>query len=545
MKALSLARRGIKVGAQSSSDGELQACCVTFTERNRPTGYSIHQLTASVPKIYAVFRSPKIPSEKSLAVEKQRVAFLPSMVDKRERIIERDIDAHNQHREFLLSQGLSVGDMPVKTREMIDLSEYRMGKTMDGCGSELNAMTEIIGSTNNDDYAPDSDNEGEGDTVPELHDSDDDSDDDGDDGREDTETEFNTELPSMLPPFTDTKKHSSQGTGYSQAHDTAKSHGIVRKSSKDPQKTLKVGRDEGKVPSYLSYFFSLMKANKIPAKSQRTFGKFMTNLPQFLSEAFCPSVLQHGYDIAGQGVFDLRAFLAHWAADEVLTEDDFVFIEFVFPFLVDIARKQGTIHPSVRDVILGNFIYQKHIDNLSPEAIKVLAREEANKPEEERPVNTWGSVILTNPGHREEMRARAVAKQQAAAESEEASAAAAVAVAIQKAEELAKREAAEAKKQERIRQQHTEAQTAFAHYQGDNDRAAAEEEHVVETWKKLKAPVIASAYAIFIKPTLQVGVAPATTKTDMIPVLREKFHQMYTSQGANPAAAVAMDMTDA
>jgi hypothetical protein len=52
------------------------------------------------------------------------------------------------------------------------------------------------------------------------------------------------------------------------------------------------------------------------------------------------------------------------------------------------------------------FIYEKHVQALSGFALSVLAKEEINKPVSERPVNCFGSTILTNPGHRETMRQR-------------------------------------------------------------------------------------------------------------------------------------------
>ena len=112
--------------------------------------------------------------------------------------------------------------------------------------------------------------------------------------------------------------------------------------------------------------------------------------------------------------------------------------------------------------------------------------------------------------------------------------------AIKRAEEVAKRQAAEAKRQQKLNQQEAEAAVLYANYKLDCDRSVADDEDIVETWTKQKAPIIASAYAIFVKPTLGGDDPVATTKTTMLPALKVIFIQKYHSEQA--AAGVAMDL---
>ena len=64
---------------------------------------------------------------------------------------------------------------------------------------------------------------------------------------------------------------------------------------------------------------------------------------------------------------------------------------------------------------MGQFIYDKHMAALSPEALAVLADEQKKKPVAERQVNQFGSTIITNIGHRQTQAARAEAAEAAAA----------------------------------------------------------------------------------------------------------------------------------
>lgn len=193
---------------------------------------------------------------------------------------------------------------------------------------------------------------------------------------------------------------------------TISGHSMFRASNNDQSDSLMEDIHTGEVPIYMDYFQEIMIHLKIDPKSQRTFFWVVTNAERKLDNAFSVKILRSGYEKSGQGVCDFRTQLDHWPWSNMLTEEDFLIIERNFDSLLQISKSQGTIYPEVGNIILGDFIYEKHNEYLMPEALVLLINEEMKKPVRDRPENQAGTLIMTNPGHREDMQRKAIALQE-------------------------------------------------------------------------------------------------------------------------------------
>lgn len=204
-----------------------------------------------------------------------------------------------------------------------------------------------------------------------------------------------------------------------------------------------------------------------------------------------------------------------------------MFIEKVFPDLVEVSRAHGTCHPDFVILLMGKFIYDKHAEALSDDARALLTHEELKKDIRERPVCQWGSTILTNPGHLENIRARVLARRVAAealiAEKEVADARKAMQRAL---DAVRKVERDRAKKiSERIKMQ--EAQAIYNVYKDDQIKiaaaAAAGRIAHIPQWKLTVAPKLKSAYIYFDQVHLQPGAHKANKKEEYINALELVF----------------------
>jgi hypothetical protein len=232
--------------------------------------------------------------------------------------------------------------------------------------------------------------------------------------------------------------------------------------------------------------------------------------------------------------FNLRAFLEHWSGFNTLKVDDFKFIEARFIDLVKIALCHGTIHPEFSSNIMGNFIYEKHMEDLSEVALKLLVAEEARKPVSERPVSSFGATILTNPGHRDFMRQRMLNRIEeernrldAAEVANAQGAIARINVATKKAAAALKRVAAEI-------QLRTSAFEVFDIYKTDvaavvedgNPRRAIMLAQARNT-NALSAGFIDAAYRFFVKRNIPAGEAVFTKKADKLNAVLHWFGDNY------------------
>jgi hypothetical protein len=66
------------------------------------------------------------------------------MVKVREIEIKVYIDSYNLHRQLKINMDINVDDMPILTRDDINLEEWRMLKSFDGCGPEFLAIMRLI-----------------------------------------------------------------------------------------------------------------------------------------------------------------------------------------------------------------------------------------------------------------------------------------------------------------------------------------------------------------------------------------------------------------
>jgi hypothetical protein len=113
-------------------------------------------------------------------------------------------------------------------REDVDINEWKMLKTLDGCGPELNAISAFINGLNNDLDSLDAemDEDEEPDDCPALVDSEEGDEDDSEDVFDEDEAGFSQNLrrnlEEILPTATLILKFLSQSTMMKQPHDVAK-----------------------------------------------------------------------------------------------------------------------------------------------------------------------------------------------------------------------------------------------------------------------------------------------------------------------------------
>ena len=537
----SLQRRGIKVGVISKYPGTWITAICTITERT-VSGYHLYQIH---PKVWMCVRGIKV-NELSLAMEKEQSAYLPAMVEARENLISEYIHAQNQLCILKHIRGEPADDWIKLTRETVDLTKFRMLKTMDGCGSELSAIIALIQEQNaNIGEFLDSMEDAGVDLVDDIINEDENEDEDSDDITANTElpeededmffASFAPRLASALPAQCTVLKHAKQGTSFSQVHDAANCHKNFKALNKDDLKAIREGIDEGIVPSYMTLVDEILMLHKIEPKSRRTFFKFFANLVRNLDLSFSHKIMGPGYVRSAQH-FNLRAFLEHWPAFGTLQEHDFIFIENRFKDLVDIAICQGTIHPEFSESIMGNFIYAKHMEGLSEMAMQLLVAEEARKPVSERPVNSFGATILTNEGHKEFMRQRVLSRIEAERNKLDAAAVANAAAAIARIEVEAKKAATALKRTSAAIQLRTNAFEVFDAYMMDiantvGNTAAGNIPVILmieqaENTNALRSAYIDAAYRYFVKPNIPQGTVLFTKKLDKLNSVLSWFNDL-------------------
>jgi hypothetical protein len=290
--------------------------------------------------LWVVFR-PQVVNKVELTMKKESEAFLPAQSKLREKFIAEHIFSNNKLREVELQQHpLREPSVPFLTRDLINMEEFRMLKTMDGCGVELNAIINIINGdaalgsmldADNADLDEDDDQcveedvqtsefegidsirqeassssssgsadhaGGGGGSVP-SHDN-------------DTvnaaqifalEQEINRSLPSILPECMTILKPLSQATMMVQAHDVVKLHYYLRHSLDDISDCLLENQDESEVPVYMALFQRLMELYKVDKKSQRSYFFVVANFERKAHAAAMKSDLRKGYKKSASGSF--------------------------------------------------------------------------------------------------------------------------------------------------------------------------------------------------------------------------------------------------
>jgi hypothetical protein len=470
-------------------------------------------------KLTVVFRTKKI-NDSQLALDKQHLVFFPAMEACREREIESYIKANNSLREVQIQQGNLV-PIPLINRDSIDLSEWRMLKTMDGCGSELNAIMKTIihsrGEIEDTDEHDLIDSDGEDEDVDEV----------------DIETQQETpaeiawddKMIELLPLYCTILKLMSEATMMIQAHDVSKLHPFLKKLLNDIEDSLMEGRDESEIPFYMPLFQELLKRHNIDAQSQRTFFWVICNFERKLYKAAADSNLRGAYVKAGAGSFNVRHFLSHWAGyhQDYISEDDICYLEKWFPTLLEICLTHGTIHPEFVPILLQKFIYGKHVEALSDVALNVLAEEQLKKPVSSRPINCFGSTILTNDVFLKAMADRRLKRQIDAEIVENNKADAETQRAIKRAELTLTRETNESKRIALVNKRMCSAQVVYQHYKSDVLKSREEEDFTESI--SLKSESIKCAFIIFCDHVALKKEDPtiAQSKKKMIEHIRECF----------------------
>ena len=497
---------------------------MTINERELPQQitkrYIIQQMSK---KFWVIVRAPTGVNEAELAAEKEHMIFIPALVAAREEVIEAHISSENLNRTVASMQvdGTRT-ECNLLKRTDIKEKEFPTLKTMDGCGSDLSAMLNIIASANDDPFYKKSKARGGGrrkSGVEEDEESDEEEEKEEEDEEEEEEEEeeedddiqeeeririedaYDAEVANKLPEHMRILKHLSQGTNVAQANDVSKGHGYFKSDSKILSNNLMEGVDEGRVPPYMSAFNELLKRCGVETSSRRSFFVVAANFEVRLDITMSVKVLRRGYEVSSQGVsFNLRMFLNHFVGSDMLTDEDFTLIETKYFWqLVDVARARGVIHPSFWKEIMGEFIYGIHIKALSPTAITILAQREMSKPEEERNIDNYSSCILNAPGFLEDQRAKKEAKLAEDLQKLQAKEQRELDKMLADSAALNKRLLAEEKKREVSRKKLQQAIIVFEAYKFDMYQLEnAVEEHVVE-WIKLKKGALKDSYDVLLK----------------------------------------------
>ena len=485
--AKTLARRGIKLDVLSHAKGIWLSAILTLTERALPSGF--FELFKMSEKFTVVIRSKNV-DEISLMLRKEIEVFLPAMERCREQELKEWVEATNIKQR--VEHGTSAGSPPPSILlDSVDMEDWWMLKTMDGCGPDLNAIMKMIDQSYvEEDDENDDDDEEVDEEIKEAAEE--------EEEEEDSHLSFmkrdvlaNAMLVDKLPLNTHVLKHMSAGTMLKQAHDVAKSHGHTRKLVV-PENSLMEGTDEDKLPQYMDAFWAILNQYKIPPESKRTFYWVAANLERHINTAFSQKQLLRGYLISGQGAFSLAEHLNHWPNAASLKEHDWDFIEDNFGFLVDIAKAQGTVFPEDANAIFGEFIYGIEAVILDSDAKDVLAADAIKKPVRDRPVNQWNTTVLTNPKHLENMQIRAAMKLQAKVDAIERKRLDAINAAIKIVEAQEKQLTLQRKRIEAINIHSTNARNVLICKLDDISRADQK-----ETWSKCTAPEITSAFKTF------------------------------------------------
>lgn len=224
----SMQRRGIKLDAMSVYPGKWLVAILTITDRNIKKGFRLYKMS---DRLWVVFRALKVV-EIDLAIEKEAQVFLPAMEREREYQIRQYIENYNSLRELKLSIGQSV-TYPILKREDVDMSEWKMLKTLDGCGPELNALSALINGLNEELDTLESEMDEPDDSTDDFTGTiDADEEEEEEDDREDVPNQDDDEagfaqylrrhLELILPAFVLILKFLSQSTMMKQPHDVAK-----------------------------------------------------------------------------------------------------------------------------------------------------------------------------------------------------------------------------------------------------------------------------------------------------------------------------------
>lgn len=148
---------------------------------------------------------------------------------------------------------------------------------------------------------------------------------------------------------------------------------------------------------------------------------------------------------------------------------------------------------------MGLFIYEKHIEALSDQAITVLAMEEMKKPLHLRNVVNWGSTVITNKGHLEQQRMIQLDKAKKDDEKLNADKEKQIMNDIAKVKAIEKREFNEAKRILKENEKELDATKVYELFQsGYNNKIDDNINKVFKTWKHTTVPIIKNAYHYYI-----------------------------------------------
>jgi hypothetical protein len=491
-----------------------------------------------------------LKTDLNLGKEKQKLCFLPTIYEDREMKIIEEIRRKNMFHELQAKfSNRDASSLIPFTREGVNEMHFRAGKAMDGAGVMVNAMISIAkneaeSASAYDENYPSESLEPMDDDAPETEENE-----DVDDDEEESETDnphrnhmaslVVSDMVPILPPYMSIYKYDVQSTAFNAAPDAGKGHSNFKKFGKTDDWVLKKERDEHLCPTYSQNLDLILKNAKIPLSSRRSFFKTAINLERRLDLSFSTSVLKSAHDKSAFGTNDLRMQIAHWSGFDDLTEEDFVFIETVFPLLVEIYRTRGFCVEIAWKQIMGNFIYMKNIEALSETAIKFLALKEMRTPGENLHVTNYGPAILNHPEFQRREKEKLDDKIAKIAElnnererkTRDAELLANAAAVVKFDKEL-KKKLAEDEMEEVALSVYEIFQDNYFAYERRTDKEGGLESFSKWTWKKTNLSDLRKTYFIYIRRNQESttsGFVHPTKKQEFLDALQNCFIDMHTA----------------
>jgi hypothetical protein len=205
------------------------------------------------------------------------------------------------------------------------------------------------------------------------------------------------DLQSDLPESTIVLKHCASGTALFQAADAGKLHSILKSCAHEEKFAIKEYIDDALIPEYMDGVYELLRKYRFKPGAQRQYYKFFANIENWLKIAFTDTTIRSSYANSVQWPWDLRKWMSKWVGADSLQPADFDKIIDILPKVIELTSLHGGVHRTAFQALFGEFIYEKHRDGLSEDAIMLLLTQEMKKPVEQRPFNQWGAWILTHP----------------------------------------------------------------------------------------------------------------------------------------------------
>ena len=335
---------GFSIDVTTSAAGGVVSVIVTVKERDKVPGYFKAYKISELENLLFVVRATKV-NEQELAREKYKHIW--SCEDKARTAVFRDC------------QGMPVSVLgKAEDLENKNPSCLRMVHTMDGCGPEINEVSQ---------------------QMMVLHDP------------------LAPHVEGGPPPNTDLFKGPNAGTALFQPNDVSSAHMELRRDTTTFHKDdVRTGQDQ-LLPRYVQLVFSICKDERLSAARRRTVLWFFINLHRKIMKAFSPAHITKSWALIGMVPFNVDTTLKRWVGYDSLTVTDFSAINKGWKGLCKVACDNGTVVMSDLKAVYPQLLASVHQNALSLDSLTLL-QEKYDKPETENiPLNQMGAVHFTNP----------------------------------------------------------------------------------------------------------------------------------------------------